>query len=80
MITRAQALTGDTFHEERPGQRCATWRRNGTSQTWKRDPSRFRTPVKFGLYAYGQLTEHGLQGRGFTLSMEHLHTEQECQQ
>ena len=32
-------------------------RRNGATQTWKRDPNRFRIPVKFGLKGYGQITE-----------------------
>ena len=31
------------------------WRRNGRTETWKRDPSRFRIPVKHGLYAYGAI-------------------------
>ncbi len=32
-------------------------RRNGATQTWKRDPSRFRIPVKFGLKGYEAITE-----------------------
>jgi len=36
------------------------WKVNGKVQTWKRDPSRVRVPVKHGLYVYGQLTEFDL--------------------
>lgn len=35
---------------------CARFRRNGATQTWKRDPERVRIPVKRGLYEYGQIT------------------------
>lgn len=31
-------------------------RRNGKTQTWKREPMRFRIPVKAGLRAYGEIT------------------------
>lgn len=36
------------------------WRVNGKVQTWKRDASRVRVPVKHGLYAYAQITEQKL--------------------
>jgi len=36
------------------------WRVNGKPKTWKRDPSRVRVPVKYGLYSYDHLTEHDL--------------------
>lgn len=55
MITKQQAMTKDEFHI-RSHHRCSHWRRNGKTQTWKRDPERFRVPIKHGLYAYGQLT------------------------
>lgn len=32
-------------------------RRNGATQTWKRDAARFRIPVKFGLKGYDAITE-----------------------
>lgn len=32
------------------------WRRNGATQRWKRDPQRFRIPIKFGLREYGEIT------------------------
>lgn len=52
MITKEQALTEDMFHDKD----CRRWRRNGKTQTWKTRPDEFRVPVKFGLYAYDQLT------------------------
>ena len=32
-------------------------RRSGATQTWKRDPARFRVPVKYGLYESFEITE-----------------------
>ncbi len=32
-------------------------RRSGKTQTWKRDPARFRVPVKYGLYESAEITE-----------------------
>jgi hypothetical protein len=32
-------------------------RANGKCQTWKRDPARFRLPIKHGLYEYGEITQ-----------------------
>lgn len=32
-------------------------RRNGQTQTWKKDPDRFRIPFKFGLKFRGALTQ-----------------------
>jgi hypothetical protein len=32
-------------------------RRNGKTQTWKRDPSRFRILVKFGFSGGGEITQ-----------------------
>lgn len=29
---------------------------NGALKTWKRNPERFRIPVKYGLYDYGEIT------------------------
>lgn len=44
----------------RPGKLPEKWRVNGAVQTWKRDSSRVRVPVKHGLYAYDALTEDTL--------------------
>lgn len=30
---------------------------SGKCQTWKREPERFRLPVKYGLYENGAITE-----------------------
>lgn len=67
MITKDQALTARTFHRNgcrvdagpRGGRtvRLEVWRRNGATQTWKRRPDDWSVPVKFGLYAYGRLTQ-----------------------
>ena len=32
-------------------------RRNGKTQTWKRDANRVRIPYKYGMYGYGVITE-----------------------
>ena len=44
-------------------------RRNGKTQTWKTRPNEFRTPVKYGLYEYGNITDVN-NGR--------FHTEANC--
>lgn len=35
---------------------CHTWRRNGATKRWKRNPARWEVPVKYGLYAYDYVT------------------------
>ena len=37
-----------------------TIRRNGATQRWKRDPTRFRIPVKLGFNAYSAITNADL--------------------
>ncbi len=44
----------------RPNRDPERWRVNGRLQTWKRDPNRFRLPIKHGLYAYSAITEDDL--------------------
>lgn len=66
MITRAQALSAQEFHQEpcyrsygpRGGytQRCVRVRRNGSTQTWKTRPTEWRLPVKYDIYARGQFS------------------------
>lgn len=53
MVTKEEASTAREFTEVATGR---TWRRNGATQTWKTRKDEFRTPIKFGLYGYGQLT------------------------
>ncbi len=62
MITKEQAADPKNVHfdslfDTTVGGRLITWRRNGKTQTWKRTPTRFRIPVKYGLYVYGEITE-----------------------
>jgi hypothetical protein len=42
----------DRLIDSRDGAR---WYVNGRIQTWKRDASRIRVPLKHGLYQYGAL-------------------------
>lgn len=59
MITRAEAVEHDHFHYYALGaSKCYVWRRNGRTQEWKRDASRFRVPIKWGMYSYGALASH----------------------
>jgi hypothetical protein len=39
-------------------------RRNGATKTWKRNPAKFRIPVKAGLKTYGEVTETSPIGIG----------------
>jgi hypothetical protein len=66
-ITRADLDTCSRFHagdctvtygktgRARPGVRSEEWRANGALQTWKRDPYRFRLPLKHGMRDYSAL-------------------------
>lgn len=64
MISQEQADTANVFHLNEPvaSRRCDSvrgperWRRNGKTQRWKREPERFRIPIKFGLYDYSEIT------------------------
>ena len=40
-------------------------RRNGKTKTWKKNPQRFRIPVKFGLKFYGAIDDSDLNGEHF---------------
>ena len=67
MVTKEQAVSAQYFHYgectvtvgPRGGREAHTeeWRRNGQTQTWKTRPDEFRAPVKYGLYAYGNITD-----------------------
>lgn len=79
MLTRDQALTAKEFHygtcKRTIGPRggitiqCEVWRRNGSTQTWKRDPENYRVPVKHGMRSYGNI---------FPNSAANMHTSQDC--
>jgi hypothetical protein len=66
VISQDQADTASMFHLTNPvaSRRCDSvrgperWRRNGRTQRWKRDTKRFRIPIKFGLFDYGEINEN----------------------
>lgn len=39
------------------GVRALEVRRNGKTQTWKRQPGKFRIPCKYGMYEYFDITD-----------------------
>lgn len=70
MITREQALTAHHFHytgkhdcKRTVGPRggitttITEVRCSGKTQTWKRDTTRFRVPVKYGMYEYSEINQ-----------------------
>jgi hypothetical protein len=71
VLDRSNALTAHYFHHSDDCAQTVTvgprggityphvelWRRNGGTQIWKTRPTEFRVPVKYGMYAYGQLTD-----------------------
>ncbi len=64
--------TANEFHENSEARKdgtCYSHRRNGATQTWKRDTTRFRIPVKYGLRGYGNITE---------LNAHEFHTPDKC--
>jgi hypothetical protein len=87
-LTRDTAITADHFHHSEDCAQSVTygprggprfprteeWRRNGATQTWKREPDRYRVPVKYGLRSYGSLTEHD----GAPYGPWHVGTATEC--
>jgi len=70
MVTKEEALTANTFHYTgrhacrravgpRGGiiEHITTARRNGATKTWKTAAERFRVPVKWKFYEYGEITQ-----------------------
>lgn len=45
------------------------WRVNGMPKIWKRDPKRIKVPLKYGLYAYGELTNGTIEGNQYTFDL-----------
>jgi hypothetical protein len=45
-------------------------RRNGATKTWKREPGRYRIPVKFGFKGYGTIDETNSNGDVFAITGE----------
>lgn len=58
-LQEAQQLRPGTILHDKAGKR---WKVNGQVQLWKKDKARVRVPLKHGLYAYDQLTEHQFTG------------------
>jgi hypothetical protein len=56
MVNKEQALSERYFISMFNG-RVIRWRKNGTCKTWKRDATRYRLPVKHGLYSYAYIDE-----------------------
>jgi len=70
VITKAQALSAKEFHFGTcTPERTETWRRNGTTKTWVRYPSRFAVPVKRGLYQHGTIDQ---------INASQVHTAEDC--
>lgn len=67
MVTKEQAESihhGDILYDDQFSNADGTphrWRKNGKCHTWKRDPDRFKLPVKHGLYAHGYITNENCQ-------------------
>ena len=40
-----------------PIDKPINWRANGKLKTWKRAPTRFKLPIKHGLYSYAYIDE-----------------------
>ena len=43
--------------KHKDGKRPIEVRRNGKTQTWKRQPGKFRIPCKYGMYEYVDITD-----------------------
>ena len=73
MITKQEALSlthGERLHSSTQcDKKTIRWRVNGSCRVWKRQPSRFRVPLKYGLASYWELTEK---------NNEQFHKETEC--
>ncbi len=60
LVNRSNAMTANNFEhisqKNKDGSPVRV-RRNGKTQTWKKQPDNFRIPIKYGLYGYGNLTQ-----------------------
>jgi hypothetical protein len=52
----------DSLLPKQPNNLIRRWKVNGKVQTWKRDDSRVKVPIKYGLYNFAYLTENNLNG------------------
>ena len=73
MITKQEALSlkfGERLHSSTQcDKKTIRWRVSGSCKTWKRQPNRFRVPLKYGLASYWELTEK---------NAENFHREADC--
>jgi hypothetical protein len=88
VLDRESAMTAHYFHHgadcaqtvtygPRGGAqypRTELWRRNGATQTWRTRPDEYRVPIKYGLRAYGSLTQHD----GAPYGAWHVGTAEDC--
>lgn len=72
MVTKEQAMAAAAVHVD-GAKKCQVWRRNGVTQTWKRDETRFRMPVKYGMYAWGAVTQDNGNGVHLPEDCPHKH-------
>ena len=56
-LTKNNCLLAEIFYQKHLDGSFTRWYRNGKTKTWIRTPSRFRIPVKHGLYRYDAITE-----------------------
>ena len=63
-IEQAKALEhGDILHHntnKNADSTCQRWRVTGKVKTWKRDLTRVKVPVKYGMYTHDYVTEYDL--------------------
>ena len=63
-IEQAKALEhGDILHHntnKNADHTCQRWRVTGKVKTWKRDLTRVKVPVKYGMYTHDYVTEYDL--------------------
>lgn len=51
------ALDAGQLHATLTNGKVWRVRRNGATRVWKRDPTRFRIPVKAGMYSFGAIQQ-----------------------
>lgn len=73
MITKQDALSlryGERLHSSTQcDKKTIRWRVFGSCRVWKRQPNKFRVPLKFGIASYWELTEK---------NAELFHKEEDC--
>ena len=59
-VNTLNAQTAQNFFFLEENKIYYSWRRNGKTKTWKKNPERFAIPVKYGLKTYSTITEDTL--------------------